>query len=469
MSAIGNYVHFMTSNYIAYGTAKGKNKNFSITPFETYKKQRLNNIKNISEGTIKELETRLKENLPSQENKDAQLINKEVQKRNNYIFELLRETTSTEALKKFFQGDLSQFSNKDLNGLTTTTAELRNLKNKVQEFKALVKSFEGDSTMRTETFQKRADRIITLYNEITGSTESMASDQDISTRNKKSILQKVNAKAINHSFNTTQSAIRGSFGELLVATCGDGILKTGRKGVFKAIKEAVQGENRSKIEISRDAFEGLDLNQIKSFSQTLQDGSVLSFGSSQDKVDVKIKIAGEEILASVKNYNLQWEGLSQWGVHLQTVNLLYPLLAMLDTGYTNHWLNLHAANVQPVKIKNGISQDEVDEGIRFEVLYEAFASGNPLKANSLDANVFVLMDSKTGKLKVINIKELLNDDLLRGKAFKISHDKNITNPTIRNEKVIGDKGADIRIENIINQIHKLKVSVSYDISHLNFK
>ena len=79
------------------------------------------------------------------------------------------------------------------------------------------------------------------------------------------------------------------------------------------------------------------------------------------------------------------------------------------------------------------------------------------------------MDSKTGKLKVINIKELLNDDLLRGKAFKISHDKNITNPTIRNEKVIGDKGADIRIENIINQIHKLKVSVSYDISHLNFK
>lgn len=302
-SAIGNYIHFMTSNYTKYGVGK-KSANFKLMPFETYKKQRLKNIQEVSQEAVGELEKRLKENLESQENADAQLINKEVQKRNDYIFEILKETTSTEALQKFMNGNHFQPSGGNIEGVTKTTAELKNLRDKVQEFKAIMKTFQESTTMRTDTFRRRAERMITLYNEITNSTETMISDKDISTRNKKSVLQKVNAASLNTSFNTTQSALRGASGEYLLAACDDNIKKLSRKKAKNFMQEAVQGENRSDIQISTDTFEGLDTDQIKFFSQALQDGSTITFGSSQDKVDVKITVGGEEILASVKNYNL---------------------------------------------------------------------------------------------------------------------------------------------------------------------
>jgi hypothetical protein len=78
------------------------------------------------------------------------------------------------------------------------------------------------------------------------------------------------------------------------------------------------------------------------------------------------------------------------------------------------------------------------------------------------------MDSKAGKVKVIDTQKILDNDLLRNKSFKISHESNITSPKIRNDKVVGENGADIRIENIISQIHKLNVSISYDINSLQF-
>lgn len=468
MSAIGDYVHFMTSNYVKYGTGKFGHKNFHLTSFENYKKQRLKNITKVSPNTINQLEMRLKENSDQQINADGQAVNTEIQKRIDYIYEILEETTSTEALKKFLENNIAKSSNQLIQGKMSTTSEIKALREKVKEFVGLLKMFKESTTMKTDTFQRRAERLITLYNEITNSTETMISEQDISTRNKKSVIGKLQTEIVNNGFNTTQAALRGAFGELLVASCGD-IVKGKTKEVAKnLIESAVQGSERSNIEISKDVFGDLDISQIKSFSKVLDDGSTLSFGSSQDKVDVKITVKHENVLASVKNYNLlEWEGLQKWGIHLQTVNLLYALLAMIDSGYTNHWLNLHAANIQPVNI-SGISQDEVDEGVRFEVLYEAFASGNPLKSNSEDANVFVIMDSKTGKLKVIDTKEVLNNDLLRKKSFKISHENNITSPKIINKKIIGDNGADIRIENILNQIHRLKVSVSYNVDSINF-
>ncbi len=466
MGAIGNYVHFMTTNYINYGTNKKGGSNFSITPFEQYKKQRLGTIQEISPSTISQLEMRLKENSDMQENIDGQIVNTEIQKRVDYIYTLLEEVTSTEALNKFSEGNIAQFSKGQFSGVTDTTAELKSLRADVKEFKELLDKFKTNSTMRKDTFEKWTDKLITLYNKITNSTVTV-SPEDISTKNIQSVLQKVQAKSINNSFNTTQSAIRGFFGEAIVAACNDNINALSEREALEAIKGAIQGDQRAKISISKSALAGLDTNQISSFSHVLDDGSSLTFGSSQNKVDVKITVKGESVLASVKNYNLNWEGVNKWGVHLQTQSLLYALLAMINSGYANHWINLHAANIQPVRAVN-ISQEEVDNAVRFELLYDAFSSGNPLKSNSENANVFVLMDSKTGKVKVIDTQKILDNDLLRNKSFKISHESNITSPKIRNDKVAGDNGADIRIENIISQIHKLNVSISYDINSLQF-
>jgi hypothetical protein len=121
----------------------------------------------------------------------------------------------------------------------------------------------------------------------------------------------VQAKSINNSFNTTQSAIRGFFGEAIVAACNDNINALSEREALEAIKGAIQGDQRAKISISKSALAGLDTNQISSFSHVLDDGSSLTFGSSQNKVDVKITVKGESVLASVKNYNLIGTGANK--------------------------------------------------------------------------------------------------------------------------------------------------------------
>lgn len=102
--------------------------------------------------------------------------------------------------------------------------------------------------------------------------------------------------------------------------------------------------------------------------------------------------------------------------------------------------------------------------MRFELIYDAFVKGNPLKTNTDTANVFVLMDSKTGTLKVINTAEILMNDALREKSFKLSHAEGLTNPNLTNE--MNDGGSKYRIENILNQIHRINISVAYNVDNL---
>lgn len=113
-------------------------------------------------------------------------------------------------------------------------------------------------------------------------------------------------------------------------------------------------------------------------------------------------------------------------------------------------------------VANGFKED-VDQAVRFELIYDAFVKGNPLKTGTDTANVFVLMDSKTGKLKVINTAEILMNDALREKSFKLSHAKGLTNPNLTNE--MNDSGSKYRIENILNQIHKINISVAYNVDN----
>jgi len=463
MSAIGDYVHLLTKNYLKYGTNRyGQGQDFNIMGLEAYKKKRLGSVKPISTSTISQLEMRLRENSDFQENLDKQIVNTERQKRLDYTYDLLAETTSTENIKKFLYGNIAQPS-LNLSGITEKTAELTQRKQKVQKIKELIKYFQENQTMRQDTFENKAQQLQELYKDFFNSSLKFGNFQNYQSGNLKSALGKLQDEIEAYSFNTTQSAIRGKFGEFFVASCADGIHQKSKSEAAKAIQDAVKGEKKSDITVSLHNFEGLNTSQINFIKNVDTENGTFSIGASQDKVDVQIQVKGEDVYASVKNYNLKWEGLKKFGIHLQTQRLIYTLLAMLDSGYTNHWINLHAAAVQPVHVANGFKED-VDQTVRFELIYDAFVKGNPLKTNTDTANVFVLMDSKTGTLKVINTAEILMNDALREKSFKLSHAEGLTNPNLTNE--MNDGGSKYRIENILNQIHRINISVAYNVDNL---
>lgn len=305
MSAIGDYVHLLTKNYLKYGTNRyGQGQDFNIMGLEAYKKKRLGSVKPISTSTISQLEMRLRENSDFQENLDKQIVNTERQKRLDYTYDLLAETTSTENIKKFLYGNIAQPS-LNLSGITEKTAELTQRKQKVQKIKELIKYFQENQTMRQDTFENKAQQLQELYKDFFNSSLKFGNFQNYQSGNLKSALGKLQDEIEAYSFNTTQSAIRGKFGEFFVASCADGIHQKSKSEAAKAIQDAVKGEKKSDITVSLHNFEGLNTSQINFIKNVDTENGTFSIGASQDKVDVQIQVKGEDVYASVKNYNLK--------------------------------------------------------------------------------------------------------------------------------------------------------------------
>ena len=55
----------------------------------------------------------------------------------------------------------------------------------------------------------------------------------------------------------------------------------------------------------------------------------------------------------------------------------------------------------------GIGRRNADSVLEKEIAFEALVSGNPLKKNVKNANVFVYMERKTGKVVIKPVSEIL--------------------------------------------------------------
>ena len=81
MSALGDYVHLNTANYIAYGTKEeGEGSNFPATVPNDLLVQRTKNIKRISQNTLMELRKRIANDSYMQEQRDEKKIQEKYQK-----------------------------------------------------------------------------------------------------------------------------------------------------------------------------------------------------------------------------------------------------------------------------------------------------------------------------------------------------------------------------------------------------
>ena len=144
------------------------------------------------------------------------------------------------------------------------------------------------------------------------------------------------------------------------------------------------------------------------------------------------------LLSSLIYLNSENEGLSDFG---------------------NHWLNMHAGQLKG----KHVSADKILEK---EIAFEALVSGNPLKRNVKNANVFVYMERSTGKVIVKPVDKILLDNFglfsINPKVSNILFENNWVGKNGERSSLNANK----RISILLAQVHQRHFNVSLRISEL---
>ncbi len=461
MSALGEYVHLYYKDYKKYGVARkdsneAKIPNYSIDIINSRIRKE---IPKVSDAALDTLKTRLKANTFNKINEEKNEWQIHQQKLINEIYSLLQErasgVTGVHRVINISQGNGWVTRNGQATKLSTTQnwayslpneelkarrAKAQNAYDKIQSLISQIN--KGEQPQSEENLQT----LIKLYEQYTHLSGDSLKDSAIGGIE----------KAIGERrYENTAGAIGGRFGEMLVAICDDHAANLAEEQVAKFLENTVKGMERAEIIFDKNLVIGK--NRDKHFLNTsTQDGTKYTLGTTQNKVDAQISIQDEDIFASIKSYVIEAGGRTR--ADLQDVDLFSTLTFLNNydsyVDFGNHWLNLHVSRTgQETGARPGKAR--IDEIVKKEVAFEAFSLGNPLKQNVKSANVFIFINRATGDIYVKNVQDILENNI-----NQIGGLNKVANIYLKNHK---EKRVQDRIYNILNQLHQVKIAVTYNI------
>ena len=104
MSALGEYVHMLTNNYLQYGVSRhsqGSSASSRATNLEAYRKLRLGEIPPINKSNIDILKQVLINNTNKSENQDVATLDRNFQRRVDLVYEALGRMASVENINAY--------------------------------------------------------------------------------------------------------------------------------------------------------------------------------------------------------------------------------------------------------------------------------------------------------------------------------------------------------------------------------
>ena len=444
MSALGDYIHLHTSNYLKYGTShtgelKRSSAASALTAQRAKNLERINQIPQVDSAILTELSTRVMKNFPegrdaAKEQLDKSMAASQLSDRlrtyllNNINGNIDKRNTSN------IQAEMSQTQPVDLIAAQNTYRKL------LDRINYLNKTFEKGELADHATLHT----IVNHFNEfirLLGAAlpaDGVVQASDLSNTDALTALKRV---AQDIAFSRAEAAaVRGQFGETIVSMCGDVV-------VDKALKEVngvIRGADVTSFKMNESMIPKSVARQFK------QDTGINLYQvhASQDKVDVQIVVNKQPLNVSVKAYTPKGNTIR---AHLQDVSLLNTLASSVGD-FGNHWLNLHCANIALP------GTAALDKELKEQIKYEALVSGNLLKKGSLKADTFVAIDAVSGRVVSLSTKNLLLGG--PGGSFGLA-------PDISSLRIFGNHKANSweqRISNILQSIHAIKIKVTLNAS-----
>ena len=402
-SPLGSYIYKTQHHYFqwgVYGYFRKDKENFSkeaslmdsLTAQKNKNEERLTILKNsVDKKTLSKLERRIS-TLATKENFDQK--EKERKIKINQL-QLLIENFLISQNKNKKNFSLEDLSSLDDNAFKRIQQLRKNIINNIKT----INSKSQNSMINSRTLSALNKNIEEFFNilKITNLQLGKFSIPNIDKNQLNAVEELIQNATLS---NICETATWGPFGEQMTAAIDDSAYEVAQKELQKAIN-SVQG----KIKGASTSPFSITENQIpKEIATLMEDGdAIYRVYSTQDKVDVSIKIKEKPVDISVKTYTAKNNKIY---AGLQDVNLIYSLLST-EESFGKHWLNLHSLGLHKF-------MHPINEEFEKQIKYEALASGNLLKqAGGIgpnSANVFIAIDVQEGKVFVKDAYTLLTQN-----------------------------------------------------------
>lgn len=502
MSAIGDYIHYTSSGYITAGTNKRGKVNIRYEPqlVTAFNNQRRVMGSYLSSGatlSIKEKEE-LEKNISRLMDPDTgddglnQLWNKlsqaffnefqqsaaELDRRHAEIFKPGYNANQSLKLTKI------EKSGRDRNGNSKTQVSgtyLSTMLKRVELLNIAIKNIPQSGNY----YQRLKQQMDVIYKNLTSLVKDFDNSLTItnypqlqSFLNKypkaegkiyewprvESVVTSIN-KMIN-MVNGVQNLQKGTLFQMLIAFAPLVGKEYSTKELKKAIKSVVGTSGRTTVKFDpNDFLEGIDLQKILNNrgSYKLNNNLYESTIASQNKVDVILNWNGKKVNVSAKNLNMLDTNVNPY-VHLVSQSSLLALMTAMNPDFVNHYINMISVHKYTknklVQLQEIPEYQEVKNLLKLSLLVSAFIG---YKKDASKANIFIINDNKTGRVKIYDISTLVK------RIYEMNHSDNktlliepaIENIILNNRWIEGEGGEVTRIQNVLGQLHGYKISVKF--------
>ena len=473
MSAIGDYVHYSAIGYINHGTTvRGQPDSFAAMVFNAQRSK-------IIQSQIG------KEAFTPQERADLE----------NAITQLMRPVGSDEeiaAINELWNAMIKEFEaefQNDVAGrISRSTANIGS-SNPLIGVKKIQKSAGGGvrySTILTRIGQindsiqlipnskskqelmQRVESIYGMVSELSGETREILASTGYNLEAKKATGQmSVNSRmytwdeagpvlaAINRLAAKSKGAAglqKGTLFEYMIAVAplvGQG---GGLKRLQEAISHVVGTTGKSKVTFDPNDFApAVNLQKVlgNSYKYDANENLYSTTIAAQDKVDVELTFNEKSVGVSAKNVNLQ----SGFDIHLLSGASMLSLLASIGSDYANHYLNVVATNGNYML---GSLINLAHESFKVSALLLAFEG---YRSGAAKANVFIVNDNTTGRVRVYNIADLILAATSTINSYAVTANGGpIESIQLKNEW--NEEGYPGRITELLASVHAQKISVT---------
>lgn len=512
MSAIGDYIHYTSFGYLTAGTSKlEKNMTYRGTNYsEGFKRaktlQKAKTFNALKEVNAMKLTDKERKKLEIQIEALMQPDKSDYGETANQLWEILRNDFNNQFSEAILEIQRQTANVIKRQGAPSFTArKIGELKKGHEEKRTKVSTILN----RLDKFNKYITELISvgvnpegilitnlidkldkIYEEISkihqigaegqnsGYAALQAKLKNLSTplltwEQSKNVVTAINEliSAINMSANLA----KGTLFEKMVAIAplvGTNYAKKHLKNAFLSVKG---NEKTSVIFDEHDFGQMVDLERVlgKGYDR-INDNLWAATNASQDKVDVTLNWShGRKLNVSAKNVTFD---SSKGGsiIHLVSKASFLALMTVMQPDFVNHYLNLISVHYRNVYKENGYTtnRDLLINGVpelqqarllmQRSLLVSAFAG---YKNGADKANVFIVNDNSTGKVRIYNIGDLIQkiSDSMINSVVSINPELEMIYLTRNTFNINGAGG---RISNLLNEVHQQKISVSLKKSFL---
>lgn len=493
MSAIGEYVHLTANGYNQYGILRwgrsGGSPNFD---FSNAQNSELNQLKSKLQTVqnTQDLEDTINAFFRRQQGGTSTNVDEEIkaavlqQMKQNFKDKLgninwnTGNVEKTEYLKQTSIGKLRQLG-KD----AEKARDMNKIKQKVKQLESIRDTLaqnikEGDLQKSTE-LTPLLEQLKTEFNSLEQELESAPGSKDILMKSpsfmdkQRDLIKFMNQIITDYAALPAYALQKGEVFEYLVPY----IIGVAQDKAIIDITENIENlkvgkEPTETIQFKPNAY-ALYSAKDQEYHEITFDQSILNIKDNavQGKIDIYLQLNGQEIGASLKNYNLSSKNPM---VHTLSDTTLFYFLQDLAPDFVNHYLNLNTTHLAGKGKINLTKRKESRQALRSIIAAKAFVGGSYERKV---ADLLIINDNSKGEVKIYSMRKLIDaiseadqksNTLISVQLIQNNKKHPIMSQNLFNNKSVNDqdKTGTMRISKLINSLHSVKIKASVNNSWL---